>query len=89
MGSEHQESVTSMHESITIELNHDEALVLFEYLSRFSDSGKLDFADEAEQIALWKLTGLLEKVMVAPFQQNYGELLQAARNRIRGDESES
>ena len=78
-----------MSNNIKIELSPDEALVLFEYLSRFSDTGKTEFEDKSEKIALWNLTCLLEKVMVEPFKPNYGELVHAARDRLRDEDNES
>jgi|APFre7841882724_1041349.scaffolds.fasta_scaffold454998_1 hypothetical protein len=78
-----------MSRGIKIELNSDEGLVLFEYLSRFSDTGKLEFEDKAEQIALWNLTCLLEKALLEPFKPNYDQLLQEARDRLRGEDNAS
>jgi hypothetical protein len=78
-----------MSRGIKIELDADEGLVLFEYLSRFSDTGKLEFKDKAEQIVLWNLTCLLEKALVEPFKLNYRQLLQEARDRLRGDDDAS
>jgi len=78
-----------MSDNIKIELSADEALVLFEYLSRFSDTGKTEFEDKSKKIALWNLTCLLEKVMVEPFKPNYGELVHAARVRLRGEDDAS
>ncbi len=78
-----------MSRGIKIELNSDEGLVLFEYLSRFSDTRKLEFEDKAEQIALWNLTCLLEKALLEPFKPNYDQLLQEARDRLRGEDNAS
>lgn len=54
-----------------VRLSHDEALVLFEWLSR-TDELTNDFGDlvedQAEQRALWNLTCLLEWVLVEPFR---------------------
>ena len=40
-------------ERITVELSSSEALVLFEFLSRFSEGGKLEVVDQAEERVLW------------------------------------
>jgi hypothetical protein len=72
-----------MGESIRLELTGDVALVLFELLSRFSDTDALTVEDQAERRALWKLHGLFEKQLVEPFRPEYAELLAAARNRLR------
>ncbi|CAN5288823.1 hypothetical protein BH20ACI2_BH20ACI2_26690 [soil metagenome] len=73
-------------ESVKIELNSDEALVLFEFLSRYSDTDSLTVEDQAEQVVLWKLCCCLERELVEPFQKNYGELLSNARNAVRHEE---
>ncbi len=70
-------------ESISIELTADEALVLFEFLQRYSDSDTLRIDDVAEQRALWNLACALEKVLVAPFSADYPALLTNARARLR------
>lgn len=67
----------------SIDLGADEALVLFEFLQRFSESDSLTIQDQAEQRALWNLCCLLEKQLVAPFASNYQELLASARDRLR------
>lgn len=72
---------------VKIELNSDEALVLFEFLSNFSDTDQLKIEDQAEKRVLRNMCCDLEKVLVEPFQENYPELLEAARTRTR-DSSE-
>lgn len=68
---------------IKIELNDDQALVLFEFLSRFSDTDELKIEDQSEERVLWNMCCELEKILVEPFSKNYGELLEAARSRTR------
>jgi hypothetical protein len=68
---------------VKIELNSDEALVLFEFLSSFSDTDQLKIEDQAEKRVLWNIYSDLEKTLVEPFQENYAELLEAARTRTR------
>ena len=72
-----------MGNSVKVELTGDEALVLFEFLSRFEDQERLVIDDQAEERALWNLHGLLEKQLVGPFDPRYKELLEAARARLR------
>lgn len=72
-----------MSEPVHLELTSDEALVLFEFLSRFDDEGTLTIQDQAEQRALWNLHGLLQKQLVEPFDPNYKALLAAAQDRLR------
>lgn len=73
-------------EDIQISLTKDEALVLFEMLSRFSDTGSLTIEHQSEERALWNLNGLLEKKLTEPLKPNYKELLQAARENLKDKE---
>jgi len=70
---------------VHLALTADEALVLFEFVSRFTDSDQLAIADQAEASALWKLCGQLEKVLTEPFSPRYADLLTKARERVRGE----
>ena len=72
-----------MGEPIRLELTADEALVLFEFLSRYSESDSLSVVDQAEQRALWNLQCLFERQLVEPFRPDYAALLAAARDRLR------
>ena len=71
--------------TITIQLTEHEALVIFEFLARSSDSGEYRFVDPAEQTALWSLEGALEKE-VPCLSPDYGALLQQARNALRPED---
>ena len=66
-----------------IELSHQEALILFEFLARFKEQDALSIEDQAEQQALWNLAALLEKELVEPFSANYMQLLEQAREHLR------
>ena len=68
---------------VQIALTADEALVLFEFLSRFEESNELTIVDQAEERALSNLLGPLQKQLVAPFHEDYVEQLRQARNRLR------
>lgn len=71
-------------DEITINLGKDEALILFDFLSRINDKElKEIFEDQAEQKTLWVLEGQLEKQLVEPFKPNYKDLIREARNKIR------
>jgi hypothetical protein len=72
-----------MPDSYSLLLSADEALVLFEFLSRYSDSDELTIVDQAEQRALWNVCCSLESELAEPFSDRYGELLEAARGRLR------
>jgi hypothetical protein len=75
-------------ENIQIFLSKKEALVLFEFLSRFkdSDSSELDIHDSSEEVVLWKILGILETNLAEPFARNYLEILEAARASLRINE---
>lgn len=71
-----------MPEPVRIELSRDEALVLFELVSRFEKSENLAVAHHAEAVALWSLLALLERALPEPFCRDYPKLLEAAQQRI-------
>ena len=68
---------------ITLQLTQSEALVLFDFLSRFSETERLAIVDQAEERVLWDLQGKLEKKLVEPFQADYTEVLKSARLEVR------
>ena len=70
-------------DDISLTLTRDEALVLFEFFSRFSDKDELSIIDQAEERALWNLTCVFEKVLAEPFGADYEEVIQQARERLR------
>lgn len=70
---------------VKFELTSDEALVLYDWLTRFNQRDHADFADQAEERVLFDLEAMLEKVLVAPLQSNYAELLAQARSKVRDE----
>ena len=72
-------------EDVKFELTKDEALVLFGFLSRFSNEDVLDIQDQAEERALWNLNCALEKVLIEPFSERWLEIISAARTRLRDE----
>jgi hypothetical protein len=70
-------------ERIKIELSSSEALVLFEFLSRFSSEGKLEIVDPAEERVLWDICSLLEAGLAAPLDPDYRALLAKAQAAVR------
>ena len=60
---------------VKIELTIDEALVLYDWLTRFNQRADTDFADQAEERVLFDLEAMLEKALVAPLQSDYADLL--------------
>jgi hypothetical protein len=74
-------------EKVKIELSHSEALVLFEFVSRFTNEEKLEIVDQAEERVLWDIGSTLEKMLAAPLSQNYNDLLAKAREEVRDKDS--
>ena len=74
-----------MADEVSVTLSPDEALVLFEVLHRWEDSGFYERADlrPGELSALWAISGRLESLLVEPFEENYGDLLDQARQRLK------
>jgi len=70
------------NDKISIELSRAEALVLFEFVWRFSQDEKLDIVDQSEARVLWNVCASLEKILTEPFDQNYDDLLAAARDEV-------
>jgi len=74
-----------MSENIAITVTHDEALVLFEFFSRFGDTDDFRLRNNAEFVAFMRISAQLDKSISDMFKPNYSELLHAARERIAGD----
>lgn len=53
---------------MTIELQDDEALVLFDWLCRRGEEPVAASIDPAEQRVLWDLEAVLEKALTAPLR---------------------
>lgn len=73
---------------VAVTFTKDEALVLFEWLHRREDLGldsmeALACVDQAEQRVLWDLSAVLETVLVEPFRNDYGKVIDDARARLR------
>ena len=71
------------NDKVRLEISREEALVLFEWLSRFNKAEDVIFADQAEQRVLWDIEAMLESTLVEPFDPKYDELLEAARAKVR------
>ena len=73
---------------VVIRLTHDEALVLFELLHHWEDQDRVTQPEHhADQVALWNLSGLLERELAGPLDPAYDHLINEARTRL-ADESE-
>jgi len=79
----------SMHEQVTIELRNDEALVLFELLTRWSETSErvVHLEHQVEQRVLWDILAGLERYLVEPFMADYADQLAQARRTVQDDES--
>jgi hypothetical protein len=75
------------NEKVIIELSHSEALVLFEFVSRFSNDENLEIVDQAEERVLWNVCASLEKILAEPFSPSYSDLLSKAREEVRDKNS--
>ena len=69
-------------DTVSLELTHEEALVLFELLCRVDERDALPFEHKAERLVLWDLEAQLERTLVEPFAPNYVDLLRAAREHV-------
>ena len=74
---------TSTTETIPVILSRAQALVLFEFLSRFSEQRQLDIRDPAEQRVLWDILADLESALPEPLAPDYDRQLKRARESIR------
>ena len=77
---------TPLDQPLTLTIAPDEALVLFEFLSRAEESGRLEVQHPAEETVLTQILGRLEKHLVTPFAADYRERLATARARIERPE---
>lgn len=74
-------------DEVRLGLSPDQALVLFDWLTRTSAAGQpAGFVDQAEQRLLWDIEATLETLLPAPMAVDYRERLAAARNRLRDTE---
>lgn len=71
---------------IEIKLTKDEALVLFDWLSRFNQNHDSKFEDQAEQRVLWDIEAALESLLAEPLMQDYKIRLLQARSNLRDPE---
>lgn len=74
-------------DEIIIKLTKEEALVLFEFISRFNETEHKElFQDQSEQKMMWLIEAQLEKILAEPFQPDYEEIINNARKNIRDKE---
>lgn len=65
-----------------ISLTADETLVLFDWLWERTQKGDFPFEHQSEQRVIWDLTAVLERNLVAPFEDSYLKQLAEARERV-------
>ena len=68
--------------NVSVELDHDVALVLFEVLASRKDLAEQLKLDSPERNSLWALEAALEKQLVATLQADYDAQLSAARQSV-------
>jgi hypothetical protein len=73
---------------VTFTLTRDEAIVFFDFLSRFSRSEQLSIEHQAEERVLWDLECMLESTLHEPFSANYAQRVAEARENVRDKVSE-
>lgn len=66
-----------------LELTDDQALVFFDWLARLDERDAFPVDDPAEEQVLWCLHGQLEKTRPEVFKDNYRELVEHARARVK------
>jgi hypothetical protein len=69
--------------AVCLNLSRNASIVLFEFLSRFTDTTKLSIEDQAEQRVLWDICCMLESELHEPISPDYAEILKCARSAIR------
>lgn len=69
---------------VQLQLSRDEALVLFEWVHRVEEARRFRQVvhESAEVVALWRLSGALEKALAEPFDPDYRDLLRSASERL-------
>ncbi len=67
---------------VGLKLDEHQALVLFEWLAKFNEKESGDLLGQAEQQVLFDLESQLESRLTAPFESNYHELLEKAREAV-------
>jgi hypothetical protein len=78
-----QDIAVTFTSTANAKLTNDEALVFFDFLSRFSEDKELKIKDQAEERILWDLTCALEAKLVEPLQDDYDKKLEDARTKVR------
>ncbi len=67
---------------VNVILTSDQALVLFEWLTREDGNSRLSTEHQAEQKVLWEIEAQLEKALADPLLPDYAVRVAAARERL-------
>jgi hypothetical protein len=69
---------------VSVYLERDEALVLYELLAHAEDDGDGTVRPDhhAEQLVLWRLRGILDEWLIETLLPDYHSLVDAARERL-------
>lgn len=78
--------VDKPQEPYTVELSHEQELVLFDFLWRCVHDGVWAVEDTAEWSILSGILAGMEKRLSEPFRSDYRELLEAARAALRPED---
>lgn len=65
-----------------VSLSENEALLLFELLSRLDEKELVPIEHPSEQHVLWNIEAQLEKQLPMLFAANYKQLVEEARNEV-------
>ncbi len=68
-----------------LDINKEEAIVLWNILRRYSETGLLGTEDQAEQRALWNLECVLEKTVGNFYEGEWEFALNSAYEKLRDD----
>ena len=78
--------MTGVQPKVVLELTRAEALVLFEWLAKVDQAGRMPVEHPSEEQVLWRIEGQLESALTEPFSPDYKELLTAARKEVSGSQ---
>lgn len=70
-----------------LNLTREEQLVLFEFCHRICETNKVAISHHAEAVVIDKIAGNLEWSLSEPFQENYTDILNKARDNILAEYS--
>ena len=66
----------------TLEISEDEAVILFDFFSRFDETDELKIENPAEYAVLARISAQIDKTTTAMFDPAYKTILADARRRL-------